>query len=127
MKNCKKIFFNGSTTMDTVMRQTDIFFSEANVLEVSVKDGVVTIKPTISAFQAEKLAKAFLAEHFNFRHGFEVNIHQRVVACAVGNHVGVAYCSKEDNFSIIIGKALALSRALCKPLPLPLQTYLGLN
>lgn len=127
MKNCKKIFFNGSTTMDTVMRQTGIFFSEANVLEVSVKDGVVTIKPTISAFQAEKLAKAFLAEHFNFRHGFEVNIHQRVVACAVGNHVGVAYCSKEDIFSVIIGKALALSRALCIPLPPLLQTYLGLN
>lgn len=127
MKNCKKIPFNSFTTVDVLMRKAGISLSEANVLEVSVKDGIVMLKPTVSVFQAEKLAKDFLAEHFKFRYDFEVSPHQRVVACAVGDHVGVAYCSKEDNFSIIIGKALALSRALRKPLPLPLRTYLGLN
>lgn len=127
MKNCKKIFFNGSTTMDTVMRQTGIFFSEANVLEVSVKDDIVMLKPTVSPFRAEELAKAFLMKHLRFNYDFEVNSRQRVIACAVGGHVGVAYCSKEDNFSVTIGKALALSRATRIPLPPLLQTYLGLD
>lgn len=109
------------------MRQTGISFSEADVFEVSVKDGIVMLKPTVSAFQAEKLAKAFLAKRSFYTDDFEVNPRQRVVACAVDSQVGVAYCSKEDDFNVIIGKALALSRALRIPLPPLLQIYLGLN
>lgn len=127
MKNCKKIVFNGYATLGALMRKTGISLSDADVLEVSVKDGIVMLKPTVSPSKAEELANAFLMECSTFRHDFEVNSRQRVVACAAVGHVGVAYCSKEDNFSIIIGKALALSRALCKPLPPLLQTYLGLN
>lgn len=128
MKNCKKIFFHGFTSVNTIMREAGISFSEADVLEVSVKDGVVMLRPTVSPSRAEELARAFLAEYFNsIRCDFEVNPRQRVVACAAGGRVGVAYCSKEDDFSGIIGKALALSRALHEPLPPLLQTYLGLN
>lgn len=127
MKNCKKIYFNGFTSMNTLMRETGVSFSYADVLEVSVKDGVVMLKPTVSPSKAEELANAFLIKHLRFTYSFEVNPRQRVVACAVGDHVGVAYCSKEDDFNVTIGKALALSRATRNPLPLVLRTYLGLD
>lgn len=127
MKNCKKIYFNGFTSMNTLMRTAGISFSGEGVLEVSVKDGIVMLKPTISPFRAEKLANAYLVKHLSPNYDFEVNPRQRVVACAVGGHVGVAYCSKEDDFNITIGKALALSRATRIPLPLVLRTYLGLD
>lgn len=127
MKNCKKIFFDNSTTIATLMHEMGFSFSEANKLEVSVKDGVMMLKPTVSYAQAERLAKAFLMRVLRANYGFEVNPRQRVIACAVGGHVGVAYCSKEDNFNVTIGKALALSRATRIPLPPLLQTYLGLD
>lgn len=127
MKNCKEIYFNCFTSVGTLMREADISFSEADALEVSVKDGIVMLKPTVSVFQAEKLAKAFLMRVLRANYDFEVNSRQRVIACAVGGHVGVAYCSKEDDFNVTIGKALALSRATRIPLPPLLQTYLGLD
>lgn len=127
MKNCKKIYFNGFTSMNTLMRTAGISLSVEDVIEVSVKNGIVMLKPTISSFQAEKLANAFLMEHLRGNYDFEVNSRQRVIACAVGGHVGVACCSKEDDFNVTIGKALALSRATRIPLPPLLQTYLGLD
>ena len=129
MKNCKKIFVDKKTTVDTIIRNTDFSLSEASTFQASVKNGTLIIKPIVTAFHAEMLAGAFLMDHRNFAQcpHFEINHHQRVVACAAGNHVGVAYCSKEDNFSVIIGKALALSRALREPLPPLLQTYLDLD
>lgn len=127
MKNCKKIYLNGFTSMNTLMCTAGISLSGEDVLEVSVKDGIVMLKPTISPFQAEKLANVFLMKHLRLNYDFEVNPRQRVIACAVGGHVGVAYCSKEDDFNVTIGKALALSRATRIPLPLVLQTYLGLD
>lgn len=127
MKNCKKIPFHNFTSVNTIMREAGISFSEADALEVSVKDGVVMLKATISPFRAEELANAFLMKHLRLNYAFEVNPRQRVVACAVGDHVGIAYCSKEDGFNVTIGKALALSRATRIPLPLVLQTYLGLD
>lgn len=127
MKNCKKIYFNGFTSMNTLMCTAGFSLSGEDVLEVSVKDGIVMLKPTVSPFRAEELAKAFLREHSKFSYDFEVNPRQSVVACAADGHVGVAYCSKEDDFNVTIGKALALSRATRIPLPLPLRTYLSLN
>lgn len=126
MKNCKKISCGSFTTIATLMRETGFSFSGADTLEVSVKDGTIMLKPTVSSVQAEKLAKIFLMRH-RINYDFEINPRQRVIACAVDGHVGVAYCSKEDEFNVTIGKALALSRALRKPLPPLLQTYLGLD
>ena len=126
MKNCKKISCGSFTTIATLMRETG-FSSGADTLEVSIKDGTIMLKPTVSSVQAEKLANAFLMKHLRANYDFEVNSRQRVIACAVGGHVGVAYCSKEDSFNVTIGKALALSRATRIPLPLLLQTYLGLD
>lgn len=127
MKNCKKIIpFDSFTSIATLERETGFFFSGVNALEVSVKDGVMMLKPTVTLVQAENLAKIFLMRH-RINYDFEINPRQRVIACAVDGHVGVAYCSKEDEFNVTIGKALALSRALRKPLPPLLQTYLGLD
>lgn len=128
MKNCKKIIsFDSFTTIATLERETGFFFSGANALEVSVKDDVMMLKPTVTPVQAENLANAFLMRHLRANYDFEVNPRQRVIACAVGGHVGVAYCSKEDSFNVTIGKALALSRATRIPLPRLLQAYLGLD
>ena len=127
MKNCKKISCGSFTTIATLMRETGFSSSGADTLEVSIKDGTIMLKPTVSSVQAEKLANAFLMKHLRANYDFEVNSRQRVIACAVGGHVGVAYCSKEDSFNVTIGKALALSRATRIPLPLLLQTYLGLD
>lgn len=127
MKDCKKISFDSFTTIATLERETGFFFSGVNTLEVSVKDGVMMLKPTVTLVQAEYLANAFLMKHLRANYDFEVNSRQRVIACAVGGHVGVAYCSKEDSFNVTIGKALALSRATRIPLPPLLQTYLGLD
>jgi len=128
MKNCKEIPFNGFTSVNTLMRLAGVPLSDPDILEISVKDGIVMLRPTVSPSRAEKLARAFLAEYSAIaRYDFEVNPRQRVVACAAGGRVGIAYCSKEDDFSGIIGKALALSRALCIPLPPLLHTYLGLD
>ena len=128
MKNCKKIIsFDSFTSIATLERETGFFFSGVNALEVSVKDGVMMLKPTVTLVQAEYLAKAFCRKFLRANYDFEVNPRQRVIACAVGGHVGVAYCSKEDSFNVTIGKALALSRATRTPLPPLLQTYLGLD
>lgn len=128
MKNCKKIFFDSYyTTIATLARKTGISLSGADALEVSVKDGVMMLKPTVFSAQAENLAKAFLMKHLRGDYDFEINPRQRVIACAARSHVGVAYCSKEDSFNVTIGKALALSRATRIPLPPLLQTYLGLD
>lgn len=40
---------------------------------------------------------------------------------------GVAICKKGDKMSLNIGLALALSRAINKPLPKELQEYLGIH
>lgn len=128
MKNCKKIFVCEETTLGAIIRKTGFPFSKADAFfQVSVKDNTLIIKPTVTAFQAEKLANVFLIRHLKLDDDFEVNPRQRVIACAAGRHVGVAYCSKEDDFNVTIGKALALSRATRIPLPPLLQTYLGLN
>ena len=127
MKNRKKIFFN-DTTLRHIAYETGLPFAEANVYEVSVKDNTLILKPTVSPYEAERLAESFLLQQvLTGRRDFEINPRQRVVACATYGHVGVAYCSKEDKFNVTIGKALALSRALGKPLPKPLQIYLGLD
>lgn len=128
MKDCKQIFFDNYTTIGSILRQTDLSLFEANVLQVSVKDNTLILKPTVSPSKAEKLAKDFILNQILMGNpDFEVNSRQRVVACAIRGHVGVAYCSKEDTFNVTIGKALALSRALHKPLPKLLQTYLDLD
>ena len=127
MKNCKKISFDSFTTIATLARETGFSFSGVNTLEVSVKDGVMMLKPAVSLVQAENLANAFCRKFLRANYDFEVNSRQRVIACAIGGRVGVAYCSKEDSFSVPIGKALALSRATRTPLPPLLQTYLGLD
>ena len=128
MKNCKKIIpFDSFTTIATLVAKTGFSFSGVNALEVSVKDGVMMLKPTVTPAQAENLANAFCRKFLRANYDFEVNSRQRVIACAIGGHVGVAYCSKEDVFSVPIGKALALSRATRTPLPPLLQTYLGLD
>lgn len=128
MKNCKKIFFDNYTTIGSILRQTGLSFPEANVLQVSVKDNTLIFKPTVSPAKAEELARSFILTQTYLRHhDFEINHRQRVVACAICGRVGVAYCSEEDMFNVTIGKALALSRALRKPLPKLLQTYLGLD
>lgn len=128
MKNCKQIFFDNYTTIGSILHQTGLSLLAANVLQVSVKDNTLILKPTVSPCQAEKLAKDFILSQILMGNpDFEVNSRQRVVACAIRGHVGVAYCSKEDKFNVTIGKALALSRALHKPLPKLLQTYLGLD
>lgn len=127
MKNCKKISFHSFTTIATLECETGFSFSGADTLEVSVKDGTMMLKPTVTLVQAEYLAKAFCRKFLRANYDFEVNPRQRVIACAIGGRVGVAYCSKEDVFSVPIGKALALSRATRTPLPPLLQTYLGLD
>ena len=128
MKNCKKIIsFDSFTSIATLERETGFFFSGVNALEVSVKDGVMMLKPTVTLVQAENLANAFLMKFLRANYDFEVNSRQRVIACAIGGRVGVAYCSKEDVFSVPIGKALALSRATRTPMPPLLQAYLGLD
>ena len=127
MKNRKKIFYNDST-LHTVAYETGLSLSGANAYEVSVKNNTLILKPTITPYEAERLAESFLLQQIRMGHrAFEVNARQRVVACAACYHVGVAYCSEEDKFNVTIGKALALSRALRKPLPKLLQTYLGLD
>lgn len=127
MKNCKKISIGSFTTIATLMRETGFSSSGADTLEVSVKDGAIMLKPTVSPAQAENLAEAFCRKFLRGNYDFEVNSRQRVIACAIGGRVGVAYCSKEDVFSVTIGKALALSRATRTPLPPLLQAYLGLD
>ena len=128
MKNCKKIFVDDYITIRDIAYKTGLSLSEANVCEVSVKDNTLILKPTVSPSQAEKLAKDFILNQILMGNpDFEINPRQRVIACAIRGHVGVAYCSKEDKFNVTIGKALALSRALHKPLPELLQTYLGLD
>lgn len=128
MKNCKKFFVdNDRIAIRDIAYMAGWSLSEVNAYEVSVKDNTLNLKPTVSPYWAEKLANAFLMKHLRANYDFEVNSRQRVIACAVGGHVGVAYCSKEDSFNVTIGKALALSRATRIPLPLLLQTYLGLD
>ena len=127
MKNRKKIFHNDATIRD-IACEAGLSLSEANVYEASIKNNTLILKPTVTTYQAEKLAKDFILSQMPAgSYDFEVNSRQRVVACAIRGRVGVAYCSKEDSFNIAIGKALALSRALRKPLPKLLQTYLGLD
>ena len=122
-----KIFYN-DTTLRHIAFETGLPLSEANAYEVSVKDNTLILKPTITLYKAEKLAESFILNQILMRNpDYEINPRQRVIACAACGHVGVAYCSKEDEFSVPIGKALALSRALRKPLPKLLQTYLGLD
>lgn len=130
MKNCKIIFVDDYITIRDAARKAGLLLSEANMCEVSIKDNTLILKPTVSPYGAEKLAATFLMDQCSLAKCypcFEINHHQRVIACAVDNYVGVAYCSKEDNFSVTIGKALALSRALRIPLPPLLQAYLGLK
>ena len=127
MKDCKKIFVDDYITIRDIAHKAGLSLSEANMCEVSVKDNTLILKPAVSPYGAEKLADAFLMEHLVGNYDFEVNSRQRVIACAVGGHVGVACCSKEDSFNVTIGKALALSRATRIPLPLLLQAYLGLD
>lgn len=128
MKNCKKIFVDDYTTIRDIAYKTGLSLSEANVCEVSIKNNTLILKPTVSPYQAEKLAESFILSQMPAGfYDFEINPRQRVVACAILGRVGVAYCSKEDAFNATIGKALALSRALRKPLPKLLQTYLGLD
>ena len=98
-----------------------------DLYDIYIKNGSLIIKPNISLRTAEKLADAFSRKFLRANYDFEVNPRQRVIACAIGGHVGVAYCSKEDVFSVPIGKALALSRATRTPLPPLLQTYLDLD
>ena len=53
MKNCKKIIsFDSFTSIATLERETGFFFSGVNALEVSVKDGVMMLKPTVTLVQA---------------------------------------------------------------------------
>lgn len=128
MKNCKKIFLDDYITIRRIAHEAGLSLSGTNVCEVSVKDNTLILKPTVSPYQAEKLAESFILSQMPAGcYDFEVNSRQRVVACAIRGRVGVAYCSKEDAFNATIGKALALSRALRKPLPELLQTYLGLD
>lgn len=130
MKNRKKIVYNDSTlrTIRSMAYEAGLSLFGANAYEVSVKDNTLILKPTVTPYQAKKLAESFILEQTPASYyDFEVNDRQRVVACAVCGHVGVAYCSEEDMFNVTIGKALALSRALRKPLPKLLQTYLGLD
>ena len=127
MKNHKKIFHNDATIRD-IAYETGLLLSEANVYEASIKNNTLILKPTVTPYQAEKLAKDFILNHILMGNSdYEINPRQRVIACAIRGRVGVAYCSKEDAFNIAIGKALALSRALRKPLPKLLQTYLDLD
>ena len=127
MKNRKKIFHNDATIRD-IACEAGLSLSEANVYEASIKNNTLILKPTVTTYQAEKLAKDFILSQILMGNSdYEINPRQRVIACAIRGRVGVAYCSKEDAFNIAIGKALALSRALRKPLPKLLQTYLGLD
>lgn len=127
MKNRKKIFHNDATIRD-IACEAGLSLSEANVYEASIKNNTLILKPTVTPYQAEKLAKDFILSQILMGNSdYEINPRQHVIACAIRGRVGVAYCSKEDAFNIAIGKALALSRALRKPLPKLLQTYLGLD
>lgn len=128
MKNCKKISVDDYTTIRDIAHGAGLPLFGANLCEVSIKDNTLILKPTVSPYQAEQLAESFILSQMPAGpYDFEVNSRQRVVACAIRGRVGVAYCSKEDKFNVTIGKALALSRALRKPLPELLQTYLGLD
>lgn len=128
MKYSKNVFFDGYISINTVIRETGFPLSVENGFQVFMKDGALVLKPFISHWQAEKLARDFILENSpTGYYDIEINDRQRVVACAIGGHVGVAYCSKEDSFNPTIGKALALSRALRRPLPKRLQIYLGID
>lgn len=128
MKNCKKIFVDDYITIRDIAYKAGLSLPKANMCEISVKDNALILKPTVSPYGAEKVAESFILNQVLMGHpDYEINPRQRVIACAIGGRVGVAYCSKEDVFSVPIGKALALSRALRKPLPELLQAYLGLD
>lgn len=101
-------------------------------VKISVEDGrIVMEKGKIPYDKAVKLAGDFIYKQENSRYIIDVFYNNPCIVTLVYKNnrfkTGMAICKNGDNYSPVMGKALALSRAINKPLPKELQEYLGIH